>query len=59
MRLLYEQRQGTCLLSQNFCDLLQFVQIKTFRFAYALITTKNLVPPLFLFLAAPVLMHIL
>ena len=28
--------------------------MKTFRFVYALITTKNLVPPLFLFLAAPV-----
>ena len=45
---MHEQRQDTCLLSQNFCDFLQFAKMKTFRFAYALIITKNLVPPFFI-----------
>ena len=47
MRLLQEQRRNTCLLSLNFCDFSQFASMKTFRFGYALIITKNLVPPPF------------
>ena len=44
MRQLHQLRQDSCLLSLNLCNLLQFAEMKTFRFASL---PKKLVPPFF------------
>ena len=51
-----ENRTAAVIASSLLLNLLQLALIKTFEFAYTTIVVKNFCHPLFLLLAAPVLM---